>query len=80
MAKMRKRLTSKKAKDESLWEMAASDVSKRQKQPLVEFYTPLGRMVTRPSDIKKDWMSQDQWASSKTPFKDMVISNPKRKY
>jgi hypothetical protein len=37
-------------------------------------------MVTRPSDIKKDWMSYDQWASAKTPFKDMVIPNPKRKY
>jgi hypothetical protein len=37
-------------------------------------------MVTRPSDVKKDWMSYDQWASSKTPFKNMVIPNPKRKY
>jgi hypothetical protein len=37
-------------------------------------------MVTRPSDSKKDWMSYDQWASAKTPFKDMVIPNPKRKY
>jgi hypothetical protein len=80
MAKMRKRVLSKRATDASLWEKAASDVSTRQKQPLAEFYTPLGRMVTRPSDIKKDWMSYDQWASAKTPFKDMVIPNPKRKY
>jgi hypothetical protein len=80
MAKMRRRVTSKKATDASLWEKASSDVSKRQKQPLVEFYTPLGRMVTRPSDPKKDWMSYDQWAAAKTPFKDMVIPNPKRKF
>jgi hypothetical protein len=80
MARMRKKVLSKRATNASLWEKAASDVSKRQKQPLAEFYTPLGRMVTRPSDVKKDWMSYDQWASSKTPFKDMVIPNPKRKY
>jgi len=80
MAKMRRRVTSKKATNASLWEKASSDVSKRQKQSLAEFYTPLGRMVTRPSDSKKDWMSYDQWASAKTPFKDMVIPNPKRKF
>ena len=54
MAKMRKRVLNKRATDASLWEKAASDVSTRQKQPLAEFYTPLGRMVTRPIDIKKD--------------------------
>lgn len=70
----------KTANDDSMWETMSSDVSTRQKRPLAEFYTPLGRMVTRPSDEMKAWMSYDQWASAKTPFKNMVIPNPKRKY
>jgi len=78
MARMR--FKPKRANSDALWEAMSSDIHSSSKQPLVEFYTPLGRMVTRPSDPRQDWMSYDQWASAKTPFKNSVIPNPKRKY
>ena len=63
----------KTATSPARWVRMSSDVKKRKKQPWAVFYTPLGRMVTKPSTKRKFGMSEEEWAASNTQFKHMRI-------
>ena len=80
MATLRYRYRDKKSRSDGAWEQASSDQRYKEKQDWCEFYTPLGRMVTKPSGKKPGYMGYDEWCAAKTPFKNQIISNPKRKY
>jgi len=80
MAKLRYRYRDKANKSDGVWEQTSSDTSPKQQQDWCEFYTPLGRMVSKPAGEKPGYMGYDEWCAAKTPFKNQVRRNPKRKY
>lgn len=77
---MRYKHKSKTSTSDSMWETMSSDIRASQTQDWCEFYTPLGRMVSKPAGKKPSYMADDEWCAAKTPFKNQVIRNPKRKY
>ena len=54
------------------WKRLASDVKKQEKQELCAFYTPAGRVVSKPAGKRPRHMHPEEWCALKTPFKNMV--------
>lgn len=55
------------------WKRLASDIKRRQKQEFCPFYTPMGRMVSKPAGKRPRHMHPEEWCAAKTPFKGKVI-------
>jgi len=50
----------------------SSSVKRREKQEWCAFYTPMGRMVSKPAGRRPRHMHPEDWCAAKTPFKNMV--------
>ena len=46
---------------------------KKKKQDWCVFYTPMGRMVTKPSGKRPRNMHPEDWCADKTPFRGKVV-------
>jgi hypothetical protein len=57
------------------WKRLSSDVKRRQKQEFCAFYTPMGRMVSKPAGKRPSHMHPEDWCAAKTPFKNRVIKS-----
>ena len=53
----------------------ASDIKRREKQEFCAFYTPAGRMVSKPAGKRPRHMHPEEWCAAKTPFKGKVIKS-----
>ena len=53
----------------------ASDIKRREKQEFCAFYTPAGRMVSKPAGKRPRHMPPEEWCAAKTPFKGKVIKS-----
>ena len=58
---------------EKLWKTMSSDVKRQEKQDWCAFYTPMGRMVSKPSGKRPRNIHPEDWCAAKTPFKGKVI-------
>jgi hypothetical protein len=58
------------------WERMSSDVRAFDRPPLCAFYTPAGRMVTRPHKRRPSGsgLSNEEWCAYYTPFKNQAMS------
>ena len=54
------------------WESMSSSVKRRPQQEWCAFYTPMGRMVSKPAGKRPRHMHPD-WCADKTAFKGKVI-------
>jgi len=54
------------------WETMSSSVKRRPSQEWCAFYTPQGRMVSKPAGRRPRNMHPEEWCAAKTPFKNMV--------
>jgi len=55
------------------WRTSTSSVKRRSRQPWCVFYTPQGRMVSKPKGVRPRNMHPEDWCAAKTPFKGKVI-------
>jgi|TARA_B110000285_G_C15130417_1_gene623192 hypothetical protein len=62
----------KTAKGDMLWQTMASDVKVRAKQDWCAFYTPMGRMVSKPQGKRPSNIHPEDWCAEKTPFRGKV--------
>ena len=62
----------KTAQGDMLWQTMASDVKIQEKQDWCAFYTPMGRMVSKPSGKRPNNIHPEDWCAEKTPFKGKV--------
>ena len=63
----------KKSDGTKMWESMSSSVKKRPPQDWCAFYTPMGRMVSKPAGKKPRHMHPEDWCADKTHFKGKVI-------
>ena len=56
-----------------MWETISSSVQRRPKQDWCAFYTPQGRMVSKPAGRRPRDVHPEDWCSLKTQFKGKVI-------
>jgi len=63
----------KSSKGERAWKTMSSSVRRREKQDWCAFYTPMGRMVSKPAGRRPRHMHPEDWCADKTPFKGKVI-------
>ena len=70
-----RRLT-KSSSGDMIWKTISSSVKKKKKQDWCAFYTPMGRMVTKPSGKRPRNVHPEDWCAAKTRFK----NNVKRSY
>lgn len=72
MARIRRR--DKADRNGNIWETVNKDSRKLNPKPFCEFYTPLGRVVTKgPNRRRRAGESESEYCASLTPFKGMVI-------
>ena len=55
------------------WETMSRDTRKKKTQPWCAFYTPQGRMVSKPAGKRPRHMHPEDFCADKTPFKGRVI-------
>ena len=67
-----RRLT-KSSSGDKIWKTISSSVKKKSKQDWCAFYTPMGRMVTKPTGKRPRNMHPEDWCADKTPFRGKVI-------
>jgi len=70
------RKLTKSSEGDMIWKTISSSVRKKKKQDWCAFYTPMGRMVTKPSGKRPRNMHPEDWCAAKTRFK----NNVKRSY
>ena len=63
----------KKSDGTKMWESMSSSVKKRPTQDWCAFYTPMGRMVSKPAGKRPRKMHPEVWCADKTPFRGKVI-------
>jgi hypothetical protein len=63
----------KSANGTKMWESMSSSVKRRPKQDWCAFYTPMGRMVSKPKGKRPRNMHPEDWCADKTPFRGKVI-------
>lgn len=63
----------KSSKGERAWKTMSSSVQRRGKSEWCAFYTPMGRMVSKPAGRRPRNMHPEDWCAAKTPFKNRVI-------
>ena len=56
-----------------MWESMSSSVKRRPRQDWCAFYTPQGRMVSKPAGKRPMNMHPEDFCAAKTPFKHKVI-------
>ena len=56
-----------------MWESMSSSVKRRPTQDWCAFYTPQGRMVSKPAGKRPRHIHPEDWCADKTPFKGKVI-------
>ena len=66
-----RRLT-KSSEGDMIWKTISSSVTKKPKQDWCVFYTPMGRMVNKPSGKRPRNIHPEDWCADKTPFKGKV--------
>ena len=54
-------------------ESMSSSVKTRPDQEWCAFYTPMGRMVSKPAGRRPRHLHPEEWCADKTPFKGKVI-------
>lgn len=57
----------------SRWSNMSTSVKRREQQEWCAFYTPQGRMVSKPQGKRPRHMHPEEWCADKTPFKGKVI-------
>ena len=62
-----RRLT-KSSEGDKIWKTISSSVKKKPKQDWCVFYTPMGRMVNKPSGKRPRNMHPEDWCADKTPL------------
>jgi hypothetical protein len=67
-----RRLT-KSSQGDMIWKTISSSVKKKKKQDWCVFYTPMGRMVNKPSGKRPRNMHPEDWCADKTPFRGKVV-------
>ena len=55
------------------WESMSSSVKRRPEQEWCAFYTPMGRMVSKPAGRRPRNVHPEDWCAAKTPFRNKVI-------
>lgn len=55
-----------------MWESMSSSVKKRPQQEWCAFYTPMGRMVSKPAGKRPSNIHPEDWCAYKTQFKNQV--------
>ena len=63
----------KSARGVKMWKVMSSSVKRRPKQEWCAFYTPAGRMVTKPGGKRPRHIHPEEWCAAKTPFRGKVI-------
>ena len=53
---------------EKLWKTMSSDVKRQEKQDWCAFYTPMGRMVSKPSGKRPRNIHPEDWCAEKNSF------------
>jgi hypothetical protein len=54
------------------WETMSSSVKRRPSQEWCAFYTPQGRMVSKPAGRRPRNIHPEDWCAEKTPFRGQV--------
>jgi len=54
------------------WETMSSSVKRRPTQEWCAFYTPQGRMVSKPAGRRPRNIHPEDWCAEKTPFRGQV--------
>ena len=67
------RKLTKSSEDDMIWKTISSSVRKKPKQDWCVFYTPMGRMVNKPSGKRPRNVHPEDWCADKTPFRGKVI-------
>jgi len=62
----------KKSNGTKMWESMSSSVKRKPKQEWCAFYTPMGRMVSKPAGRRPRHIHPEDWCAYKTPFKGKV--------
>ena len=55
-----------------MWESMSSSVKKRPTQDWCAFYTPMGRMASKPAGRRPANVHPEDWCAMKTPFRGKV--------
>ena len=55
-----------------MWESMSSSVKKRPQQEWCAFYTPMGRMVSKPAGKRQSNVHPEDWCAYKTQFRNQV--------
>ena len=63
----------KSSNGEKMWKSMSSSVKRRPQQEGGAFYTPAGRMVSKPAGKRPSHMHPEEWCAAKTPFRGKVI-------
>ena len=56
-----------------MWESMSSSVKRRPHQDWCAFYTPQGRMGSKPQGKRPRHVHPEDWCADKTPFKGRII-------
>ena len=67
------RKLTKSSEGDMIWKTISSSVRKKPKQDWCVFYTPMGRMVNKPSGKRPRNMHPEDLCANKTPFRGKVI-------
>ena len=57
----------KSSSGEKMWKSMSSSVKRRPQQEWCAFYTPAGRMVSKPAGKRPRHMHPEEWCAAKTP-------------
>jgi hypothetical protein len=64
---------SKSKNGDAMWQNMSTSVKRSLNQEWCAFYTPQGRMVSKPSGKRPRHMHPEDWCAAKTPFRGKVI-------
>ena len=70
------RIRRKVSNGTKVWERMSSDVKAFDRPPVCAFYTPMGRMVTRPHRGRPSGsgLTDEEWCAYYTPFQNQPMS------
>ena len=63
----------KSSTGQKMWKSMSSSVKRRPQQEWCAFYTPAGRMVSKPAGKRPSHMHPEECCAAKTPFRGKVI-------
>lgn len=67
------RKLTKTSKGTRAWKSMSSSVKRKPQQDWCAFYTPMGRMVSKPAGRRPRNIHPEDWCADKTPFKGKVL-------